>query len=136
MNAADPVNPVNHDEPVTDAELDALFQDEARQALHNARVPAAGQVWWRAAVRAHTEATHAAARPMVWLQGIAGACVVGLGAALMGFAWPSLERGARHIGALAASVEAIARTNLALTLVLLACLVVAPLALYLVLSDE
>ena len=41
-------------------------------------VPSAAQVWWRLAVRARLEREQAAARPVVWLQGIAAACGVGL----------------------------------------------------------
>ena len=31
---------------------------------------------------------------MIWLQGIAGACAVGLGAGLIGLAWPSIRQAA------------------------------------------
>ena len=40
-------------------------------------VPAAGQVWWRSAIRARAEASRAAASPMVWLQALTGAGAAG-----------------------------------------------------------
>ena len=45
------------------------LMSEDRDARREVRVPAAGQVWWRAAVRARLEAVHAAARPLTWLHG-------------------------------------------------------------------
>src|SRR5262245_62484029 len=67
-----------------------LSADQER-ARYEARVPAAGQVWWRSAVRARLEAAHTAARPLTWLHGIAGACAVGLACALIGVAWPTVR---------------------------------------------
>lgn len=46
-------------------------------ACQEARVPSAGVVWWRAELRARQEAARAAARPMTFVQVIAGACGVG-----------------------------------------------------------
>jgi hypothetical protein len=54
-------------------------------ACREAPVPSAGAVWWRATVRARAEAAHTVSQPITVLQGIAGACGVGLAAAL--FAW-------------------------------------------------
>src|SRR4030095_15927614 len=65
-------------------------QDAARQV----RVPAAGQVWWRATVRARMEAAQAAARPITWLQGTAGAAVAGLICAMVVMAWSPLKAAA------------------------------------------
>src|SRR5215510_11306441 len=61
-------------------------QDAARQA----RVPSAGQVWWRSTVRARMEAAHAAARPITWAQGVGGAAAFGLLIGLVGIAWPTI----------------------------------------------
>ncbi len=55
------------------------------------QVPAAGQVWWRAAIRARAEAARAAARPMVWLQALTGAGAVGVTLAGVSMAWPKLQ---------------------------------------------
>jgi hypothetical protein len=68
-----------------------LHQDHAAAAADVA-VPAAGQVWWRAAVRARLEAAQAAARPMAWAQGMTGATLFGITCAVIVLAWPSLGR--------------------------------------------
>lgn len=52
-------------------------------------LPPAAEVWWRLAVRARLDRERAAARPVVWLQGLAGACGVGLVLAVVGRGWPA-----------------------------------------------
>jgi len=65
----------------------ALHDDHA-VALAEARVPSAGQAWWRAELRARQEATALAARPITVATGIAAAAVIGLLASLTGvLAW-------------------------------------------------
>jgi hypothetical protein len=76
------------------AAISTLLAAERDDALRDVHVPAAGQVWWRSAIRAHAEAGRAARRPMVWLQGIAGAMALGAGAALLGLAWSSIREAA------------------------------------------
>ena len=49
-------------------------------------LPAAGVVWWRAQVRARTEASRLAARPITVVQGISAATAVGVMLALSTFA--------------------------------------------------
>ena len=68
-----------------------LHQDHAAAAA-DVTVPAAGQVWWRAAVRARLEAAQTAARPMTWAQGITGATLLGITCAAIVLGWPSLGR--------------------------------------------
>lgn len=60
-------------------------------------VPSPAQMWWRLAVRARLEREQAAARPVVWLQGIAAACGVGVALAVVGQLGP-------RVGAVASSV--------------------------------
>ena len=62
-----------------------------REQMSDAPIPAAGQIWWRAAIRARAEAAHAAARPMVWLQAVTGAAAVGGVAAGVSMIWPRIE---------------------------------------------
>lgn len=123
-----------------------LASDEA-SVRHDVHVPAAGQVWWRSAVRARLEATHAAARPLTWLHGIAGACALGLAWAMIGVAWPSIREVASWVatwtlgadsgfGDVAALVTAAVQKSLPLAFVITACLVLAPVALYFALSDD
>ena len=117
-------------------------RDETLRAVH---VPAAGQVWWRAALRSHAEAVQVARRPIVWLQGIAGACAVGLGAGLVGLAWPSVRDAALWIltfglevgldPRVAPLLEGV-RSAVPFVLAGLACLVLTPIVVYFALSDD
>jgi hypothetical protein len=124
-----------------------LLSSEQERARFEARVPAAGQVWWRAAVRARLEAAHAAARPMTWLHGIAGACALGLAFAAISVTWPALRGvGARlltqmlgadsGLGEMAILMTAMLQKSLPLAFVMAACILLAPLALYLALSGD
>ena len=130
---------------VSVADLLSVDQERSRSEV---RVPAAGQVWWRSAVRARLEAAHAAARPMTWFHGVAGACALGLTAALVGIAWPSVRgvaawlaaytfgAGSSGVGEVAAFATAVLQKSLPLVFVIAACIVLAPVALYFVLSEE
>jgi hypothetical protein len=123
-----------------------LLVDDREQARREIHVPAAGQVWWRAAVRARLEAVHAAARPLTWLNGIAGACAIGLVIALASVAWPFARAGAEWLVAIAftdssfsqavALVMGTLQRGVVVMLLAATCLVFAPLALYLALSDD
>jgi hypothetical protein len=62
-----------------------------RLASADVPVPAAGQVWWRAAIRARAEQAGAAARPMIWLQAGIGAAAAGLAAAGVSIMWPRVS---------------------------------------------
>jgi hypothetical protein len=124
-----------------------MLQAERDVARLEVQVPAAGQVWWRAAIRARLEATHAAARPMTWVHGVAAACGIGLAAGLLRLAWPAFEAAGMSAGESAARyvpvVEELGRVlaaamqrSLPFALLAATCLVLAPIALYLALSDE
>ena len=66
----------------------STLHDDHAVALAEAHVPSAGQVWWRAELRARQEATALAARPITVATGIAAAAVIGLLASLTGvLAW-------------------------------------------------
>jgi hypothetical protein len=124
-----------------------LLSADHEQARHDVRVPAAGQVWWRAAVRARLEAARTAARPLTWLEGVAGACAIGLGVAVVGFTWPSLLKLAGWLRSHApaagfgvfdvtAVTAAAVQSSLAVAFIIAACIVLAPVAIYFALSDE
>jgi hypothetical protein len=124
-----------------------LLSSDQERARYEARVPAAGQVWWRAAVRARLDAAHAVARPLTWLHGIAAACAVGVAAAVFSMAWPSLREMAlwvtfealgtdSRVADLAALVTATLQRSLPLAFVVAACLVLAPVALYFAMTDD
>ena len=109
-------------------------QDAARQV----RVPAAGQVWWRATVRARMEAAQVAARPITWLQGMAGAAAAGLICAMIVLLWSPLQAAGRSALSVAANlnpgvldaaapVVAAMKSSLPLMLGAAGCVVLAPL---------
>jgi hypothetical protein len=136
--------PMCHD--IVDVAI-AIRADEA-SARHEARahLPSPAIVWWRATVRARVEASRAAERPISVAQGVAGACAVGLACGVAGTAWRSIDW-FRRFGTVVAGLEPsrhdlaaasalIVEHALPLVLGLGACLLIAPLALYLVLSDD
>lgn len=128
------------------AAISALLRDDAERARHEVHVPAAGQVWWRAAIRSRLESTQAATRPMTWMHGITGAVALGLALAVLTVAWPMVAPAAGRMWTLAAaffpnaeSASAVAgslRLSAMLGLIAAAFLVIAPLVLYFALSDE
>ena len=114
---------------MTDQELKELFEAESRALAQDVRLPAAGQIWWRAAIRARAEKAHAAARPMIWLQALTGAAAVGLLFALMSMAWPRLQGAMRAVapGMAGSFLESL---SLPLLLALGAGILAAPIAFY------
>jgi hypothetical protein len=125
-----------------------LREDHARIA-HDVTVPAAGQVWWRAAVRARLEVAQAAARPVAWVQGATGATLLGVTCAALMLMWPSLRRlvslawaqaldmwGASTLAALPPMFSAVEH-SLPLALVVIGTIVLMPLlVLYFALAGE
>jgi hypothetical protein len=123
-----------------------------RDGLHEQMsLPSAGQVWWRAAVRARLEASQRVARPMSWIFGISLACAAGLAIAVVQLlwspmrvafgsspdawaAWLNLEF-TRLLQTLT-NLGPLATTGVIVLLGAAACLLLAPLALYFALSDE
>jgi hypothetical protein len=121
------------------AAVAALLGPEREASLRRVHVPAAGQVWWRAALRAHAEAAEAARRPILWLQGIAGACAVAIFAAAITLVWPELAAAAGRLASLRPDVAPLVETLrpvAPLGIAILACLVLTPIVLYFALSDE
>ena len=124
----------------------SLLGEDEEQARRDVHVPAAGQVWWRAAIRARVEAIHAAERPMTWLHGLAGAIVVGLAVSLIGIAWPWIEGAASWISSKTSvnpfspeTVElatSLVQRSAPFALAALAFVILAPIAVYLATNDE
>jgi hypothetical protein len=125
----------------------AVLHQDRELGRRDVQVPAAGQVWWRAAVRARLEGAHAAARPMTWLHGIAGACAAGLAAAATSVVWPSVERtvgwlsaGVWNLNTITVDVSELAVTvmqrSLPFALAAMVGIVITPIALYFALSDD
>ena len=128
------------------ANVSLLLREDNDAARFDMHVPAAGQVWWRAAVRARLESTHAAARPITWMHGITGAIVFGVMLAVVTAVWPMLPEAIGSIKTIArdylpsaevASALAVGfRQSLLIGAIGAALLVLTPLALYFVLSDD
>lgn len=124
-----------------------LVHEDAIAARRSLQVPSAGQVWWRAAIRARVDLAQQVERPLAWVHGLAGACAAGLIATAAGVAWPSIERGTAWVAAQSWTVPAPAadtarhaiealQRGLPLALVATVFVILAPIAIYLAVSDD
>ena len=128
------------------ADVAGALRAEHTAACREAHVPSAGAVWWRATVRARAEAAHTVSKPITIFQGVAGACGVGLAAAVAGLAWRSLHffdsaidfvaRLEERRDEIATASALVVQHGVPIMLALAACLVLAPLALYVALADD
>jgi hypothetical protein len=118
------------------------LQDEHAQAMSDARVPSAGQVWWRAELRARQDAAAAVARPITLATGLAAAAVVGVVASLIGVigwwarAWLTTTLARLSWPDAATQVTWSGGTWLAVGLALAMVLVATPLVLYVASREE
>lgn len=131
------------------ASVSVLLRDDLESSRIDVYVPAAGQVWWRAAVRARLESTQAATRPMTWMHAITAATVLGVFLAALTTVWPrvpALFNMIRSVssdlwpqpdvtGAIAGGLAQSATIGL-VGLIAAALLLLAPLAVYFALSDD
>lgn len=127
-------------------EVAVVLRADHEQSRDDAHVPVAGQVWWRAAVRARLESAQAATRPMTWLHGMTAAITIGVMLALAGMAWPSLVGGAEWArdtvtplvtnAEVSGVVGGVLRQSVFIAVGAAACLLLAPILLYFVLSNE
>lgn len=69
-----------------------LMHDDSERSRYDVPVPAAGQVWWRSAIRARMESTEAAMRPMTWMHAITAAVAAGVLLAIATASWPRLAQ--------------------------------------------
>lgn len=116
------------------ATVATALRDEGEGARHETHPPTSGQVWWRATMRTRAEAARAAARPIMVLQALSAACVVGVFAALITRSWASIGLSLTWVAGALSNV-AILRV-LAVGLILGAALILTPFVLYFVLSDD
>ena len=72
-----------------------------RETLADTRLPAAGQVWWRAQIRARHEAAAVAARPVMVAQAVGAAAAVGLVAGVLSWQWVAIANAAFDLGLIA-----------------------------------
>ena len=125
--------------------IEVLREDHAL-AVREMQLPLAGQVWWRAAVRARAEASKAAVRPLTWVHGIAAACVIGLIAGTVRYAWPFVSDARDWVvsmgfridptGTVVADLVAAAQARLPIIVAVIASLILMPVALYFALRGE
>jgi len=109
----------------------ALHQERQMPAI-DAQIPSAGLVWWRAELRARQEALRSVSRPITVVEALGAAAAVGVAAAFLSRAWPWLKA-----FFVMPDFTALSATQLGLVIaVTLAVLIIAPLAMYFVLSDE
>jgi hypothetical protein len=104
-------------------------------AWQEASVPSSGQVWWRAEMRARQDAIRAASRPIAIAHGVGALLALALATTAGWFVWPSIHDYVSSF-AVTQSPTLGSPLPLALMVALVALLVIAPLAVYLVLSDE
>jgi lysylphosphatidylglycerol synthetase-like protein (DUF2156 family) len=112
----------------------AAIGEDREAAWHEASIPSSGQVWWRAGMRARQEAIREASRPLTFVYVVAASVALALMTALGWFAWPTVHDLAASI--VTQKSELASPLTLPLLVALGALLVVAPVALYFVLSDE
>jgi hypothetical protein len=134
-------------------ELTSLLHLERTAILDEVNVPSAGQVWWRAAIRARLEASQQVARPFSWLFGISVACAVGLAIAIVELLWSPVQQALRSAMPVSWAISfgvaeatrwlpswsdltPLATTGAFVLLGAAACLLLAPVALYFALSDD
>lgn len=128
------------------AMIASLIHHDHERSRYEAHVPAAGQVWWRSAIRARLESTQSVVRPITWLHAITAAMAIGVLLAIATVAWPFLPPVTDRVWSMAvgffpnADVAAALASGLRLTAMLgaiaAAILVLAPLAVYFALSRE
>ena len=117
------------------AEVAAAIRDESHAAHADVRLPTAGLVWWRAQLRARQEVAETAGRPITYAQGVAAAVAAALLFVLGGLLWPWLRASFVWVDRVSQAVD-MGAFWLPLALTLGASLVLAPLVLLFVLSDE
>ena len=128
------------------AALTSLIHDDHERSRYEVHIPAAGQVWWRSAIRARLESTQSAMRPMTWMHAVTAAVTVGILLAAITVAWPMLSPLGDQMWAwavgyfqnaeVAAALASGLRQTVMVGAIAVAVLVAAPLALYFVLSGD
>jgi hypothetical protein len=128
------------------AEVASALRADREAAYRDAHLPSAGLVWWRATIRKRLDAARIAERPISVAQAVAVSGVIALAGALAGAAWRSV-RWSDGMNDVIASLSAgrfegssgfpsILQHALPLVCGLAVCLLLAPLALYFVLSRD
>ena len=113
-------------------EVARALHEDRDAAVPDAQVPSASLVWWRAELRTRQEAMRTVARPITLVEAFGAASAIGVAAAFLNRAWPWLKT----FFALP-DLSALSSLQWGVVIVFaLAFLVIGPLTMYLVLSDE
>ena len=112
----------------------SAMQEDHDAAWREANVPSSGQMWWRAEMRARQDAIREASRPVTVAQGVAVVLALAVAVGAGWFAWPSVQ--GFFTTASLADMPGIGSMFIPLALAMGALLVVAPVALYLVISEK
>ena len=112
----------------------SAMQMDHDAAWKEASVPSSGQVWWRMEMRTKQDAIHEASRPVAVAQGVAVLFALVLAGAAGWRAWPAVSG---YVSSVSLAPGTFASPfAIPLVVALGALLIVAPLALYVVLSEE
>lgn len=119
----------------------SAIQADTDAAWHEANIPPSGQMWWRAEMRARHEAIREASRPVAVAEGVAAVVALVVAAVVSWFAWPSVRTvvfgGARDNSSVSGLASLFASPVLIpIAIAMGALLIVAPVAIYVVLSEK
>ena len=131
------------DETQIEAIVAEAIAAEASLARSEAAPPSSAIVWWRAQMRARQEAAAAADRPISIVHGLAIACGVGLALSLIGTTLAGVRGSAgwltevyTSLSAAVASVDLTSRWVMLPMTAMLASIVIASIAAYIIFADE
>jgi len=131
------------DETQIEAIVAEAIATEAALARSEAAPPSSAIVWWRAQMRARQEAAAAADRPISIVHGLAIACGVGLALSLIGTTLAGVRGSAgwltevyTSLSAAVASVDLTSRWVMLPMTAMLASIVIASIAAYIIFADE
>ena len=113
----------------------SAMREDHDATWQEASVPSSGQVWWRAEMRARQEAIREASRPLTFVYVVAASVALAVMTIVGWLAWPTVHEFVLSIASTKVS-ELASPVTLPLLVALGALLVIAPVALYFVLSDE
>ena len=112
----------------------SAMREDHEAAWREANVPSSGQMWWRAEMRARQDAIREASRPVTVAQGVAAVLALAVAAGCGWLAWPSMQ--AFFTSGSLADTPTLGSMFVPLAVAMAALLVVAPVALYFVLSEK
>ena len=116
----------------------SAMQEDHEAAWRDANVPSSGQMWWRAEMRARQDAIRDASRPVTVAQAVAVGLALSLAGVAGWYAWPTVQGFFAGLFPGSPSQASVFASPLFLpvAVAMIAMIVVAPVALYFVLSDE